>query len=51
LGVRAAVRMFNWSGNPLSPRYEPSVALPIHGGLVCPAEAVSVLVRTTLADR
>ena len=39
-GIRAAVRMFNWSGNPLSPRFEPCVALPIHGGVACVAEIV-----------
>jgi hypothetical protein len=32
-GIAAAVRMFNWSGNPLAPRFEPAVALPIHGGV------------------
>jgi hypothetical protein len=41
--IGAAVRMFNWSGNPLSPRYEPSVALPIHSGVECVAEIVSAL--------
>jgi hypothetical protein len=39
-GIRAAVRMFNWSGNPLAPRFEPGVALPIHGGIECVAEIV-----------
>ena len=43
LGIRAAVRMFNWSGNPLEPRYEPSIALPIHSGVDHPAEVVFVL--------
>lgn len=43
LGIRAAVRMFNWTGNPLWPQYEPSVALPIHSALMCPARAVSLL--------
>ena len=36
LGIRAAVRPFNFSGNPLAPDYGLSVALPIHGGLACP---------------
>jgi hypothetical protein len=30
-GVASAVRMFNWSGNPLLPLYEPCLAVPIHG--------------------
>jgi hypothetical protein len=42
-GIRAAVRAFNWSGSPLEPCYEPSVALPIHGGVGNPAEIISVL--------
>ena len=44
-GIGASVRMFNWTGNPLSPRFEPSVALPIHGGVDCPAEIVAELRR------
>jgi hypothetical protein len=31
--IASAVRMFNWTGNPLAPRFEPGVALPIHGGV------------------
>jgi hypothetical protein len=30
-GVAAAVRMFNWSGDPLHPAFEPCLALPVHG--------------------
>jgi hypothetical protein len=41
--VRAAVRIFNWTGNPLSPTYEPAIALPIHGGVHNLAEIVSRL--------
>ncbi len=46
LGVRAAVRTFNWSGDPLSPRFEPSLAVPIHSGLQASAELVAVLETT-----
>ena len=42
-GVTAAVRLFNWTGNPLSPHYEPSVALPIHSGVSGLAEIVARL--------
>jgi hypothetical protein len=42
-GIDSAVRMFNWSGNPLRPCYEPGVALPIHGGIVDLAAVLSVL--------
>jgi hypothetical protein len=42
-GIGAAVRMFNWTGNPLFPRYEPSVALPIHGGVDSLAQIISAL--------
>jgi hypothetical protein len=41
--VDATVRLFNWSGNPLRPCYEPSVALPIHGGIVDLAAVLSSL--------
>jgi hypothetical protein len=43
IGIAAAVRMFNWSGNPLRPCYEPCVALPIHGGIEDLAAVLSVL--------
>ncbi|MGI9148826.1 MAG: hypothetical protein ACR2IK_20140 [Chloroflexota bacterium] len=43
VGVRAAVRMFNWTGDPISPCYEPTLALPIHGGVEHPAEAAAAL--------
>lgn len=42
-GIRASVRIFNWSGNPLSPCYAPSIALPIHSGVESPAEIVATL--------
>lgn len=42
-GVAAAVRMFNWTGNPLAPSFEPSLALPIHSGVACPADIVRTL--------
>ena len=42
-GIRASVRIFNWSGNPLSPHYAPTIALPLHSGVECPAEIVETL--------
>jgi hypothetical protein len=44
-GIAAAVRMFNWTGDPLSPRFEPAVALPVHGGVDGPGDVVASLVR------
>ena len=46
-GIGASVRMFNWTGNPLSPRFEPSVALPIHGGVDCHRQLRFALDRTS----
>jgi hypothetical protein len=40
-GITSAVRMFNWTGNPLAPRFEPCVALPIHSGVDVPGEVVA----------
>ena len=42
-GIEATVRPFNWSGNPLQPNYEPSVALPIHGGIANLTSVLSAL--------
>jgi hypothetical protein len=42
-GIAAAVRMFNWTGDPLAPRFEPCVALPIHSGVDGVGDVVSGL--------
>jgi hypothetical protein len=44
-GMGSAVRMFNWTGNPLTPLHEPSVAVPIHGGVENATTVVSDLGR------
>ena len=33
-GLSSTVRLFNWTGDPLAPRFETCVALPIHGGVI-----------------
>jgi hypothetical protein len=50
-GIAAGVRMFNWTGNPLAPGFEPSIALPIHSGVECPAEIVRTLGQPAGRDR
>jgi len=39
----SASRLFNWSGNPLRPDYEPSLALPVHGGVTEFGDIVAAL--------
>jgi hypothetical protein len=50
-GIGAAIRTFNWSGDPLSPRYAPCVALPIHGDVESLAELVGTLTPSLGRDR
>jgi hypothetical protein len=45
-GITSAVRLFNWTGNPLAPRFEACVALPIHSGVDGPGEVVASLARS-----
>jgi hypothetical protein len=42
-GVVSASRLFNWSGNPLQPRYEMCLAIPIHGDVTDFGEIVDAL--------
>jgi hypothetical protein len=42
-GVVSASRLFDWSGNPLRPRYEMCLALPVHGGITDFGEIVGAL--------
>jgi hypothetical protein len=42
-GVVSAVRLFNWSGNPLRPQYEPCLALAVHGGVAEFGDIVAAL--------
>jgi hypothetical protein len=45
-GVGSTVRLFNWTGDPLAPCFEPCVALPIHAGVDGLSEIVSALERS-----
>ncbi|MCA1645076.1 MAG: hypothetical protein LC797_06285 [Chloroflexi bacterium] len=42
-GVASASRLFNWSGNPLHPQYEPCLAVPVHGGVTELGEIIAAL--------
>ena len=42
-GVVSASSLFNWSGNPLRPDYEPCLALPVHGGVTEFGDIVAAL--------
>ena len=43
-GVISAMRLFNWSGNPLRPQFEVCLALPVHSGVTDLGEIVAALV-------
>lgn len=48
-GTQSAVYHFNWSGHPFAPRYEPCLAVPVHGQVDCMAEILETLERIETA--
>lgn len=41
--IATTIYHFNWSGNPMSPNYEPCLAFPVHGEIQDPQAALSSL--------
>jgi hypothetical protein len=48
-GVNATIYHFDWYGNPLSPNYEPCLALPVHGQMK-DVESVIAILEKLLPD-
>lgn len=49
-GVASASRLFNWAGDPLRPRYEVCLALPVHSGVANFREIVAALASAGEAE-